>query len=226
MREEASAADQDEPRRGGRIGQGNVAIVAREDKAKDGLHGCQVEEDAGDRLGAGQAAGKDCGESEADGRQGRGDYPDVEALGAWPCHNQDAGKAHHGGDHARLADRLGQKDRRKQDDPDGRGELKRKDLRQRDHGDGKEPQVLAREMREVAAEVQAKIAPRHLAPFAGAEGDRANDQDADQAAVEHDLEGIERKADRPPSNRHRRERGNRAGHPDSRTQGGGQISLL
>ena len=105
--------------------------------------------------------------------------------------------------------------------PDRRGEFEGEDLRQCDQGQGREPEVLADEVAEVAQEMQAQAVDAHFADFAAGKAHGQDDGQPDEGAEHHHLEAVEFVRKRAPGNGHGGEGEDRSDHPEGGQKGPG-----
>ena len=140
--------------------------------------------------------------------------------------DEDADEAQQDDDEPRRRQPLSQDEGREQRDPDRLAELQGKHLRKRSGGDREEPEVLAREVADIAREVPVHPPRADIAEPAKRAADANDQQDADYRPEEQDLEGVELDADRAPSDCHRGEADDGARHPRRRSEGPTFVHFL
>jgi len=190
----------------------DISVVARANDAEDALDDGEPEQDRHGGFGFAQMLGADGGKGEhqragGGGECGKGDW---RTFGARNDKHADETKRE--GEDAGAGHNFAKEERGEDGDPERVGEFKREKLRQRDVDEGVEPQVLPREVKDIADGVQAEAVCRNLTPFAVDRGDAEYDDDADKRAVHHDFKGIERARQFAPSHGHCGKGHHRADH--------------
>ena len=93
------------------------------------------------------------------------------------------------------------------------GEFQREHLRERDKGDGEQPEVLRGEMHDVAQKLDGQKPRRDVAQLAGNGGNAKDDDQPDEGPPEHHLVGVEGRADLARGDGDTGEPGDAARHP-------------
>jgi hypothetical protein len=141
--------------------------------------------------------------------------PGLQALEAGAQHHEHAGEAEHDRSDAAHRHALVQDEHGEKRDPDRQREFEREHGRERQQRDAERPGVGGAEMDRVAQEVERKTARPESRPQRRLRrGEREEDRDPGGIAHRQDLEHVERLRQRAHADRRRRERQERADHPE------------